>query len=299
MNPCETLEDLYKSRCECIPENMGSDIGNFNVFKTEQTPGKPAKAIPYKKRDFFKISLIVGKSKVHYADKSMDINKCGLVFSNPNIPYSWENAELIETGYFCLFYHSFFADFVNFNKYSLFQPQGNHVFELTDEQLDEARIIFEKMIAEINSQYVYKYDVLRGLVLEIIHLALKTTPAINEVNKSFDASHRISQLFLELLERQFPIDNSHPTLQLRFASDFADQLNVHVNHLNRAVKTTIGKSTSQAISDRILIESKLLLKESAMNISDISYALGFKETTHFNNFFKKNTEISPLRFRNV
>jgi AraC-like DNA-binding protein len=27
--------------------------------------------------------------------------------------------------------------------------------------------------------------------------------------------------------------------------------------------------------------------------------LGFTEVTHFNNFFKKHVELSPLKFRNI
>ncbi len=30
-----------------------------------------------------------------------------------------------------------------------------------------------------------------------------------------------------------------------------------------------------------------------------AYALGFNEITHFNNFFKKHTQISPLKYRNL
>ncbi len=114
-----------------------------------------------------------------------------------------------------------------------------------------------------------------------------------------NASQRISNLFLELLERQFPIDENHKELNLRTASDFAQQLNVHVNHLNRAVKETTDKTTSQIIGERISRESKILLKHSAWNVSEIAYALGFTEVTHFNNFFKKHVELSPLKFRNV
>jgi AraC-like DNA-binding protein len=83
------------------------------------------------------------------------------------------------------------------------------------------------------------------------------------------------------------------------ASDFAEQLNVHVNHLNRSVKENTGKTTSQIIAERMLQEAKILLKYSPLNISEIAYALGFTETTHFNNFFKKHAQLSPLRFRKV
>ena len=47
-----------------------------------------------------------------------------------------------------------------------------------------------------------------------------------------------------------------------------------------------------------LKEAKILLKHSAWTVSDIAYALGFTEVTHFNNFFKKHVQLSPLKFRN-
>ena len=111
------------------------------------------------------------------------------------------------------------------------------------------------------------------------------------------ASQRISSLFIELLERQFPIDGTRPILNLRSPSDFANQLNVHVNHLNRAMKGTTQKTTTQLISDRIVQESKTLLRHSTWSVSEIAYALGFTEVTHFNNFFKKHVNVSPLKFR--
>ena len=154
------------------------------------------------------------------------------------------------------------------------------------------------MFDEIDSNYMHKYDVLRNLFFELLHFAMKL-PSAKFQKPHINASQRISNLFFELLERQFPIDENHKELTLRSASDFEQQLNVHVNHLNRAVKETTEKTTSQIIADRILRESKILLKHSAWNVSEIAYALGFTEVTHFNNFFKKHIELSPLKFRNV
>lgn len=124
-------------------------------------------------------------------------------------------------------------------------------------------------------------------------------PSARLEKQPLNASQRIATLFLELLERQFPIDDNHQNIQVRSASEFAKQLNVHVNHLNRAVKEITEKTTSQLVADRILQEAKILLKRSEWNVSDISYALGFKEITHFNNFFKKHVQLSPLKYRNV
>jgi AraC-like DNA-binding protein len=114
-----------------------------------------------------------------------------------------------------------------------------------------------------------------------------------------NASARISSLFMELLERQFPIESQLQRINLRSATDFANQLAVHVNHLNRALKETTGKTTSQIIGERITQEARALLKHTDWNISEIGFTLGFEELPHFINFFKKNTHVSPKSFRTV
>lgn len=153
------------------------------------------------------------------------------------------------------------------------------------------------MFEEISSDYIHKNDVLKNLVFELIHLALKMKSPTKPDRQQMDANKRISKSFTELLEQQFPIDKSHDNIQLRTASDFADRLAVHVNHLNRTIKTTTGKTTTQVIANRILKESKILLNQDKWNISEISFALGFTEVTHFNNFFKKHTGLSPTKFK--
>jgi len=118
-------------------------------------------------------------------------------------------------------------------------------------------------------------------------------------NHQLKASERIASLFIELLERQYPIGETHQNVTLRSASDFAKQLNIHVNHLNRALKEITDKTTSQIIAERNLQEAKILLKQSSWSVSEIAYALGFVEVAHFNAFFKKHTGLTPLKFRNV
>jgi len=299
MNKVETIEEFYKRKFDWMPDTIKKEIGHFNVFKLEPFVGPNAGIVPYKRRDYFKIMLVIGNSKVHYADKVTEVKKQALSFSNPQIPYKWEHLDTIRSGAFCIFNQHFFHQYGNLNQYSLFQPNGTHIFELTDQQVNQLQIIYDRMFEEINSDYQHKYDVLRTLVFELIHFALKMEPPAASDKKAIHASQRISTLFLELLERQFPIDDNHNRVHLRAASDYAKQLNVHVNHLNRAVKETTEKTTTQLIAERFLQEAKVLLKHSAWSVSEIAYALGFTEVTHFNNFFKKHALISPLKFRNV
>ena len=125
---------------------------------------------------------------------------------------------------------------------------------------------------------------------------LTTQPVSETKDQLRRASSRISSAFLDLLEQQFPVDSQHP-IQLRYASQFADQLSIHVTHLNRSVKDILNRTTTQVISERILQEAKILLSRRDLSVTDIAYALGFTEVTHFNNFFKKHMQVSPTKFR--
>lgn len=299
MSKVESIEEFYQRKFDWIPDTIRNEIGHFNVFQHEHVELGKTKPLPYKRRDFYKIMLVIGNINMNYADSIISVKKQALFFSNPQIPYNCENLERIEDGFYCIFNQHFFHQFGDLNQYSVFQPGGNHVFELTDEQVAQITAIYKKMFGEINSDYIHKYDVLRNLVFELLHFGMKIQPAIKSDKLQINASQRISTLFLELLERQFPIDENHQTFKLRSASDFSNQLNVHVNHLNRAVKETTEKTTSQIIGERILQEAKILLKHSVWTVSEIAYALGFTEVTHFNNFFKKHVQLSPLKFRNI
>jgi AraC family transcriptional activator of pobA len=299
MSKVETIEEFYQNKFAWMPDNIRNEIGHFNVFKLEPFVGDNAKSIPYKRRDYYKIMLVMGQSQVHYADRVFQVQRQALSFSNPQIPYKWEHRDTIRSGVFCIFNTHFFHQYGNLNQYSIFQPGGTHIFELTDEQVEQVTVFYKRMFEEINSDYIHKYDVLRTIVFELIHFAMKLQPSAKLDKQPLNASQRIATLFLELLERQFPIDDSHQQISLRTASDYAQQLHVHVNHLNRAVKAITEKTTTQLIAERLVQEAKILLKHSAWAVSEIAYTLGFKETTHFNNFFKKHVSISPLQFRTV
>jgi AraC-like DNA-binding protein len=299
MSKVESIEEFYSRKFDWMPENFRNEIGHFNLFRLEPyAEGKPT-AIPYKRRDFYKIIFVKGNSQVHFADKVIEINKQALSFSNPQIPYKWEHLDKIREGVYCIFNQHFFHQFGQLNQYEVFQPNGAHIFELSDQEAAQVTGIFERMDKEFSSDYKYKYDAIRNQIFELLHFALKMQPSAKLEKTVLTASQRISTLFLELLERQFPIDEIHQTIELRSASDYSAQLNVHVNHLNRAVKETTQKTTTQIIAERILQEAKILLRHSTWSVSDIAYALGFTEVTHFNNFFKKHVALSPLKFRSI
>lgn len=102
---------------------------------------------------------------------------------------------------------------------------------------------------------------------------------------------------MEMLERQFPLENLNEALLLKNAQDYATHLSIHVNTLNRAVKEITGKSTTAHITERIIAEAKSLLQYTDWSVSDIAYALGFEYPNYFSSFFKKATGNTPKFYR--
>lgn len=255
--------------------------------------------LPYSRRDYFKIWIVNGESMLHYANKSIHITQPALIFSNPLVPYSFERISEHMSGYLFIFNNDFLKSGPqqeSMVQSPLFQVGHNSVFFLNEEQLLLIYAIYDKMIAEIDGDYLYKYDVIRNYGSLLVHEAMKMQPALSAF-RHHNATARIANLFIELLERQFPIDSPDRILKLKKPSDYAVHLSVHVNHLNYAVREITGKPTSAHIAERILNEAKALLKNTSWSVSDIAYSLGFEYPTYFNNFFKKNTGVTPLSLR--
>lgn len=296
-----SIKEFYSQINTEFPKEISKEIGHFNVFNIKELieKNKDKPVMPYDRRAYYKISLIKGKNKVEYADKIIEINKNALLFATPKIPYHYIAQDKDQSGIFCVFTSEFFTN----NKFGfdiddlpLFKSDICPIFQLTDDEVNTIELIFNKIQAEINSEYSYKYDLIRNYVAELIHFGQKSQP-ISALYSKHNSASRVTSLFLELLERQFPIESINQKIELKTASHFADRLSIHVNHLNKVLKEITGISTKNLISDRITTEAKILLKQTDWTISEIAYSLGFEEIAHFSNFFKKQSSLTPLAFR--
>lgn len=300
MQKPETLEEFYQHKFNHLPNTLQLDVGQANVFRLEECLAPTAKPIQYSRRDFYKITLIRGRNVYHYADKSIQIQGPTLLFFNPQVPYTWQPLSDDTTGFFCIFRETFFNGRFspNLTDLPLFRPGGQPAYPLNAIQDAEVSALFGKMLTEINSGYTLKYDLVRNYISELVHYALKLRPSDAHYQHP-DARARLTAVFIELLERQFPIESPGQRFSLRSASDFAQQLAVHINHLNRSVRDTTGKTTTDHIALRLVSEAKALLRHTDWNIAEIGYSLGFDEPAHFNYFFKKHTNLTPSTYRHV
>lgn len=81
--------------------------------------------------------------------------------------------------------------------------------------------------------------------------------------------------------------------------EYASQLNITPNHLNKVVKSETGKTTTEIIREIIILEVKVLLLQTKLTINEISLEVGFEDASYFSRFFKENTGYSPSKYRSM
>jgi AraC family transcriptional activator of pobA len=273
-------------------------LRGFNVHEISNSVSPNAN---YSRRDYYKICLTTGNLLIQYADREIVTNGTFLFFGNPHLPYSTQVLNGEQVGYGCLFTDGFIKGnerSESLQESPLFKIGGSPVLAIKEEQRLFIELIFKKMQAEQDTEYLYKAELIRNCIQMIIHESLKLQPIDNFV-KHQNGHTRVATFFLELLERQFPIENTNRPLQLKTAQDYASRLSIHVNYLNRSVKEMTGKPTMAHIAERVITEAKALLRHTDWSINDIAYALGFEYPSYFNNFFKKHTGTNPKSIRQL
>ncbi|MDJ0366547.1 helix-turn-helix transcriptional regulator [Hymenobacter sp. H14-R3] len=256
-------------------------------------------AMLYQRRDFYKISLYTGgATQIQYAGRTFLVDRPALMFYNPLLPFACQTLAPL-TGYCCLFSNDFLygADrTASLQESPLFRLGADPLFYLTAEQTAHLTQLFRQMQAEAASDYRHKYEVVRTHIQLVVHEALRLRPEPTPAQLPTAAS-RLAADFLRLLEEQFPVASLAAAAPLHTAQAFADALHVHVNHLNRAVRDTTGKTTSTHLAERIAHEAQTLLRHTSQSTADIADSLGFTEASYFNSFFRKHAGLSPKSFR--
>jgi AraC-like DNA-binding protein len=279
-----------------VNEIPGVDMAALRLqgFKVHELPAYVDVPAVHGRRDFYKMGLVTGEMTIGYGGEVLELSGTVLFFVNPNVPRSVVRRSVNTTGYACIFTEKFMPAIVK--KSPLWNAGANPMIPLNNEQAAFMTGIFKKMLTAHHSGYLYKSDLIKSCIELIIHEALSIQPPVQTLQ---NGAARITHLFMDLLERQFPIEHTAEPLKLRTAQDFAAALSVHVNYLNRAVKETTGKPTSVHIAERIVSEAKALLQHSDWSVADIAYALGFEYPTYFNNYFKRVAGITPKSVRKV
>lgn len=78
---------------------------------------------------------------------------------------------------------------------------------------------------------------------------------------------------------------------------YADLLAVTSARLNAACKTRTGKTASDLLYERIIVEAKRYLIYTESTVAQVAHLIGFDDPAYFNRFFARRAGVSPGAFR--
>jgi len=270
----------------------------ITAYHLAATAGR-AEAFAHIRRDFYKIKLLRQADGVlHYGDQQVAVQGNALLFVNPQLPYSWQPVGPPYAGYACLFAEHFVTPHLKTASVAhspLFSVGAVPVLPLSLVVADRLSQLFELLVQALASDYTGRYEVASSYLHLVLHEALQLQPAPVVVPGT--AAARLSTRFLTLVEQQFPVASPQRPLGLRTAAEYARQLAVHPNHLNKALKEATGKTTTEHLASRLADEARALLHHSDWSPAEIGYCLGFEHPANFAAFFKKQTGLPPVAYR--
>ena len=265
-----------------------------NDLKTHLIKNKNLIHKPHK-HDFYLCILFTKGTGTHEIDFNRYEVKPGCVFFlKPGQTHSWildENP----AGY--IFFHT--QKFYEFN----FSNQLLNQFPFYDSLKNSPKLILSKSktlefankFKELNTEYYQKENYQEFKITSIINLIYIDFSRLYLILKPKEINSSIRYIeTLKLLETE--IEKCY--CQEKSAKFYAEKLNISAKHLNRIVKTTVNKTTTELISERVLLEAKRLIVHSNNSLSNIAEILGFEDYAYFSKQFKAKTKITPMSFKN-
>lgn len=243
------------------------------------------------RHNFYLLAFFTKGSGTHEIDfDSFDIRPGSMFMLQPGQMHHWSLSEDID-GYVLFYsqemYNLYFGEKTIDSFPFYFSNSAKPEIVLTNEEMDGLSPYFELILKESESNQLFKKDKILNL-LDLIHIELARkyqetiVPEINSYNVKL-------KQFTQLLEKDFTNEKS--------AAFYADALHITLKHLNRICNETVNKTTTELISDRLILEAKRMLMDKKFLINEISTKLGFDNYSYFVRFFKKNSGMTPKEFR--
>lgn len=291
----ERVVDLYNALE--IPIEQDSQFSMDDLLKIHKT-------IPYKspvfRTNYYSFIFIKnGKGNYTTDEQTFEYDSRTIYFTNPGHIKSFEFHKLQEA-HLITFSEEFLKTNIHQNIFTDFPfllsetvpPQNPSEKEYT-----EIETIYLQILKEYQGTSLYKEKIISNLLVALL-LKIKALfwqnyyPLEEGSNQS-----RIVKTFKENLEKHYrdlAKDNVERVYQ---PQDYANLQQLNPSYFSQVIKSKTGKSPSNWINERTTSYAKALLKNTSKSIKEVTYKLGFAETSHFSNFFKKQTGISPSAYR--
>ncbi|AOM78616.1 helix-turn-helix domain-containing protein [Pedobacter steynii] len=261
--------------------------------------GLPFKSPVYRANFFSFVFVKDGHGKYTTDDLGFNTVPGTIYFTNPGHYKSYEWEEIKEV-YLITLSESFLKENVHpdvFEEFPFLLAETVLPRVLDPESFSE----FEQLYLQIRKEYFasspYRNRLIGNLfvvlLLKIKEYFWKDYNPIYEGNRS----SQIVKNFKMMLEKHYRDLSSGKVTQVFRVQEYASAQNLHPNYLSNVLKSKTGKGIGTWITEKTIAESKSLLQNSSTSIKEIAYVLGFSEASHFSNYFKKHTGLSPVLYR--
>ena len=252
---------------------------------------------PHRHDDFYEILFVTKGTGTHTIDfQNYEIKPDAIFFLSPGQIHELALSEDVQ-GYIFLFTSSFYH-FNKTNPYKLFElpffytlgretpplylTEGSDIVTLTT--------LFKNAIQENNHLLADRDEAVRAL-LDLILIQCKRCYPVQNLDEKFSKSRILVKRFKQLIE-----EKCQENLAVKA---YAELLGVTPNHLSETVKMITGRTSTDLINDRMMMEIKRMLVHTELTVSEIAYRLNFADQSYFSKYFKKLSLQSPLEFKNA
>lgn len=161
--------------------------------------------------------------------------------------------------------------------------------KIPDEVVPHATNILTRLEAEYDAGARYGFRLITSYLLTLFLEILPHTEIQENLSTNKNRSSIIVQKYKDLLEENI--------YNYQKVSEYASMLTITSGHLNRCVQKTLGTSAREVLFEMLVLESKVLLKQTNLSIAEIAFKLGKREASDFSRFFKSRTNLTPKQYR--
>ncbi len=247
------------------------------------------------RHDFFEVLYLSKGSGFHVIDgNKYEIKPPCIFFMSPGQAHKIEFSSDIE-GFIFIFTPEFYLiNQTNQNRLIEFPffftiRQDNPPLNLIDEnEVLFLESLFKRGISEIAKGESFSVELLRS-VLDLILTSCSVLYKTDENLLTKGKGHIVVKKFFQLVEENYQQNWS--------VAGYADQMAITPNHLTQTVNQLTGKTSSQIIKSKQVLEIKRLLVHTNLSVTEIATRLNFTDQSYFTKFFKREAGVSPLQYR--
>jgi len=294
----KTLYDLYERMG--LPVDLVDPTSGFTIHYLKDTFTEfPFKSIPYRPNYFSFLFVKDAHGKYTIDEMTFPIEPGTVYFTNPGNYRTFEWYAITDV---CLitFDESYLKEHVHHDIYKEFSFLLTETVQpriLQPMLFTELELLCGQIHKEHRGDSIYKNRIIGSLfvvlLLKIKEYFWEDYNPIYEGNRS----SLIVKVFKKNLEDHYRNLVAGKDEKVYRVQDYAAMQNLHPNYLSNVIKTKTGKSVGTWIADKTIAEAKSLLQNYATSIKEIAGLLGFTESAHFSNYFKKHTNLSPISYR--